>query len=96
MPETRETPLRPTDTPRLLLYQQSGSLTAHLVRLVDSVKNGDPLAAVTVIGPTVYANLTIRRELGRTGSANVRFMVLPRLSELLGSPALAARGGGGP
>ena len=92
MPETRETQLRPTDAPRLLLYPQSGGLTAPLVRLVDSIKDGDSLSPVTVIGPSVYANLTIRRELGRTGSANVRFMVLPRLSELLGSPALAARG----
>ena len=92
MPETRETPLRSTDAPRLLLYPQSGGLTAPLVRLVDSIKDGDSLAPVTVIGPSVYANLTIRRELGRTGSANVRFMVLPRLSELLGSPVLAARG----
>ena len=92
MAETRDTTSPPAGNSRLRLFRQSTDLTATLARIVDSAKNGDPLAPVTVIGPTTYANLTIRRELARSGSANVRFMVLPRLAELLGSPALSDRG----
>ena len=92
MAETTDTTSPPAGNSRLRLFRQSRDLTATLARIVDSAKNGDPLAPVTVIGPTTYANLTIRRELARSGSANVRFMVLPRLAELLGSPALSDRG----
>ena len=92
MAESKDTRRSQTSDPRLLLRPESSGLTDHLVKLVSSIKDGDPLAPVTVIGPTVYANLNIRRELARSGSANVRFMVLPRLSELLGSPTLAALG----
>ena len=47
---------------------------------------------MTVVGPSNYANLTLRHELARSGFANVRFLPMPRLAELLGAPSLAARG----
>ncbi len=63
-----------------------------LENLVSTFKVEDPLYPVTVIGPSVYANLSLRHRLARTGFANVRFMALPRLSELLGAPALSQEG----
>ena len=58
---------------------------------IQSAKRDDPLAPVTVITPSNYAGLSLRRELGHQGPVvNVRFLVLARLSELLGAPRLAA------
>ena len=82
----------PTNTPKLLLYADSADSTVPLVQLVRSVQQDDPLAPVTVIGPSTYANLTLRRRLARSGFANVRFLPFSRLSEFLGSPSLAAQG----
>ena len=76
---------------RLYLHKHSLGSTAPLAHLVRSVQQGDPLAPVTVIGPSTYANLTLRRGLARSGFANVRFLVFSRLSEFLGSPSLAAQ-----
>jgi ATP-dependent helicase/nuclease subunit B len=64
----------------------------RLWSLVAELKGSDPLIPVTVAGPSTYALLSLRHALGRQGMANVRFMLLPRLTELLGAPALAARG----
>ena len=85
-------PLRPDDCPKLALHPAYGDLSAYLRRIVDSAQQGDPLAPVTVVGPSVYANLTQRQELGRSGFANVRFLVFPRLAEFLGAPSLASQG----
>ena len=76
---------------KLYLHKDSPGSTAPLAHLVRSVQQGDPLAPVTVIGPSTYANLTLRRGLARSGFANVRFLVFSRLSEFLGSPSLAAQ-----
>ncbi len=75
----------------LFLDSLGTGLTERLVDLIYSLKQEDPLAPVTVIGPSVYANLSLRHNLGRSGFANVRFLVLPRLSELLGAPSLASK-----
>ena len=73
----------------LIVERQSPALKDRLWELVEEAKRGDTLAPVTVIGPTRYANLSLRQELGRTGFANIRFIVLPVLSEMLGAAAMA-------
>ena len=70
----------------------SPAVTEALRQLVKDAKSTDILAPVTVIGPTQYANLTLRQELGRTGFVNVRFIVMGHLSELLGAAELAREG----
>ena len=63
----------------------------RLKSLIDSIKAGDPLEPVTVVGPSVYANISMRHRLALSGFANTRFLVFARLSELLGAPALASK-----
>jgi RecB family exonuclease len=62
-----------------------------LWRLVAELKAGNSLDPVTVVVPSTYAQLSLRQEAGRSGMANLRFDLLPRLSELLGAPALSAQ-----
>ncbi len=60
---------------------------------VGDAQAGDPLAPVTVVVPSNYAGLSLRRALGRRGGfLDVHFAVLEHLAELLGGPALAATG----
>ena len=70
----------------------SPALTEALWQLVKDAKRTDILAPVTVIGPTQYANLTLRQKLGSTGFVNVRFIVMGHLSELLGAAEVAKEG----
>ena len=76
----------------MLVGRQGQGLREALWRLVEEAKGGDPLAPVTVVGPSSYANLSLRQELGAGGFANVRFIVLPVLAELLGGAAMARSG----
>ena len=84
--------LRPDDCPKLALRLAAGDSPDYLRRIVNLVQQGDSLAPVTIVGPSVYANLAMRHELGRYGFANVRFLVFPRLAEFLGAPSLASQG----
>lgn len=64
-----------------------------LLSRISAVKAEDPLAPVTVIVPSNYSGLSVRRSLAAgTPLVNVRFQVLARLAELLGAPQLVAEG----
>ena len=82
----------PIDSPRLYIDRHSTGQPRRLWDLIAASKKDDPLAPATVVGPSNYANLSLRHELARSGFANVRFLPMPRLAELLGAPSLAARG----
>ena len=65
----------------------------RLSDLISERKQADPFAPVTVVVPSQYAGVMLRRALAADhGLLNVRFMILPRLAEYLGSPTLAKEG----
>ena len=65
----------------------------RLSELIHARKQTDPFAPVTVVAPSQYAGVMLRRALAAShGLLNVRFMILPRLAEYLGSPTLAKDG----
>ena len=64
----------------------------ELLAVIQQIQQDDPLRPVTVVAPSNYALLSLRHRLGLSGIANVRFMVFPRLAELLGAPSLSALG----
>lgn len=66
---------------------------AALARAVDRHKREDPLRPVCVVVPSNYMGIAARRALGqRRGAAAVSFLTPYRLSELLGSAAVAKAG----
>ena len=77
---------------RLVVDRLSPELTRELWRLIGEEKREDVLAPVTVVTPSQYAALSLRQELGRSAFANVRFMPVSFLSELLGAAALERQG----
>ncbi len=80
--------------PELMQSSQSlivGHLSPGRLReVVDDLKRDDALAPVTVVGPSNYANLSLRHDFARAGFVNVRFMVFSRLAEFLGAPRMAS------
>ena len=59
--------------------------------MIKAAKATDALAPVTVIVPSNYTGLSLRRRLSKGGSVvNIRFLVLARVAELLGAPLLSS------
>lgn len=67
--------------------------TVWLHARIRALQGSDLLAAVTVVAPHHYAGLYLRRALAANGGyANVRFTVLARLAEMLGSGRVSRQG----
>src|SRR5436305_14912830 len=89
--------LRVSRTSRTASFDATGVAfgRAAVELLADQVhraKAGDPLAPVTVVVPSNYVGVAMRRELARRGNgiAAVDFTTLHRIGERLGAPRLAA------
>ncbi|MGH9032643.1 MAG: hypothetical protein ACRDZV_11000, partial [Acidimicrobiia bacterium] len=80
--------------PLLQVCPHGAPARAALWEAIDAVKEADAMTPVTVVPPSAFAGLALRRALARRrprgGLVNVRFLPLARLAELLGTPALAA------
>ena len=80
-------------TARLPVLLLKGHQSPERLRgVVESSKRDDSLAPVTVVGPSNYANLSLRHGFARAGFVNVRFIVFSRLAEFLGAPLMAREG----
>ena len=90
-----------TGGPRTLHAPAGRPALLALAEEIETAKAGDPLAPITVLVPSAAAGLSLRRLLGsgaisagsgRRGLLNVRFLPVARVTELIGSPSLAAEG----
>ncbi|MGI8758983.1 MAG: PD-(D/E)XK nuclease family protein [Acidimicrobiales bacterium] len=78
------------DVRRVAYGEPSVALLGEQVRMA---KAGEALAPVSVVVPSNYAAVALRRELARRGGiAAVSFLTLYRLGERLGAPTLSAAG----
>jgi RecB family exonuclease len=84
---------------RCAISADTDAALAGLRRTLAERKGDDPLAPVTVVTPSVYAAVFVRRALasgagagGLRGWANVTCTTVPVLQRMLGAPALAAEG----
>ena len=82
------------DKSNVIKLEPVGSVAFEsLSQLIAERKQTDSFAPVTVVVPSQYAGVTLRRALAEEkGLLNVRFMTFSRLSEYLGSPTLAKVG----
>ena len=75
-----------------IYFEPIAHAQTRLESLISERQSRGSLSPVTVIVPGRYAALFLRRNIGQRGLANVRFMEMPQLTELLGAQAVAARG----